>query len=42
MDELNNNVENTGVTQGVNKLPDPYENQKIINVKNMKMTAPDF
>ena len=32
MDELNNNTENAGVTQGVNKLPDPYENQKIINV----------
>ncbi len=32
MDELNNNVENTGVTQGVNNLPDPYANQKIINV----------
>jgi len=32
MDELNNNVENAGVTQGVNNLPDPYANQKIINV----------
>ena len=32
MDELNNNVENMGVTQGVNNLPDPYANQKIINV----------
>ncbi len=32
MDELNNNIENAGVTQGVNNLPDPYANQKIINV----------
>ena len=31
MDEINN-VENTGVTQGVNNLPDPYANQKIINI----------
>ncbi len=31
MDEINN-VENTGVTQGVNNLPDPYANQKIVNI----------
>ena len=31
MDEINN-VENTGVTQGVNNLPDPYTNQKIVNI----------
>ncbi len=31
MDEINN-VENAGVTQGVNNLPDPYANQKIINI----------
>ncbi len=31
MDEINN-VENTGVTQGVNNLPDPYSNQKIVNI----------
>ncbi len=30
MDEMN--MENTGVTQGVNNLPDPYANQKIINI----------
>ena len=31
MDELNN-TENTGVTQGINNLPDPYQNQKIVNI----------
>ncbi len=31
MDEMNN-MENTGVTQGVNNLPDPYANQKIVNI----------
>ena len=31
MDEINN-VENNGVTQGINNLPDPYANQKIINI----------
>ena len=30
MDEMN--MENTGVTQGVNNLPDPYANQKIVNI----------
>ncbi len=32
MDENNNNLENTGVTQGVNNLPDPYQNQRIVNI----------
>ncbi len=33
MDEMNNmeNME-TGVTQGINNLPDPYQNQKIVNI----------
>lgn len=31
MDEFNE--KNEGVTQGVNNLPDPYENQRIINVE---------
>ena len=31
MDEFNEKTE--GVTQGVNNLPDPYENQRIINVE---------
>ena len=31
MDEMNN-MENAGVTQGVNNLPDPYANQKIVNI----------
>ncbi len=35
MDEMNN-MENTGVTQGVNNLPDPYANQKIVNVEVSK------
>ncbi|MBE6749003.1 MAG: DNA gyrase subunit A [Ruminococcaceae bacterium] len=42
MDELNNNVENTGVTQGVNNLPDPYANQKIINVDINKEVRTSF
>ncbi|MGN1317180.1 MAG: DNA gyrase subunit A [Acutalibacteraceae bacterium] len=31
MDEFNE--KNEGVTQGINNLPDPYENQRIINVE---------
>ena len=31
MDEFNN--ENTGVTNGVNNLPNPYENEKIVNIE---------
>ena len=31
MDEFNE--KNEGVTQGINNLPDPYQNQKIINVE---------
>ena len=42
MDELNNNVENTCVTQGVNNLPDPYANQKIINVDINKEVRTSF
>ncbi len=41
MDEINN-VENTGVTQGVNNLPDPYANQKIINVDINKEVRTSF
>ena len=31
MDEINE--KNEGVTQGINNLPDPYENQRIVNVE---------
>ncbi len=41
MDEINN-VENTGVTQGVNNLPDPYSNQKIINIDINKEVRTSF
>ena len=41
MDEINN-VENTGVTQGVNNLPDPYANQKIINIDINKEVRTSF
>ena len=41
MDEINN-VENTGVTQGINNLPDPYANQKIINVEINKEVKTAF
>ena len=40
MDELNEKVE--GVTQGVNNLPDPYENQRIINVEINKEVRTAF
>ncbi len=40
MDEMN--MENTGVTQGINNLPDPYENQKIINVEVSKEVRGSF
>ena len=40
MDEFNE--KNEGVTQGVNNLPDPYANQKIINVEINKEVRTAF
>ncbi len=40
MDEFNEKAE--GVTQGVNNLPDPYANQKIINVEINKEVRTAF
>ncbi len=40
MDELNEM--NEGVTQGINNLPDPYANQKIINVEINKEVRTAF
>ena len=40
MDEFNEKTE--GVTQGVNNLPDPYANQKIINVEINKEVRTAF
>ena len=40
MDELNEKKE--GVTQGVNNLPDPYENQRIVNVEINKEVRTAF
>ena len=40
MDEFNE--KNEGVTQGVNNLPDPYANQKIINVEINKEVRTSF
>ena len=40
MDEINQ--VNEGVTQGVNNLPDPYSNQKIINVEINKEVRTAF
>ena len=39
MDEIN---ENKGLTQGINKLPDPYADQKIINVDINKEVRTSF
>lgn len=39
MDEMN---KTEGVTQGVNNLPDPYENQKIVNVDISKEVRSSF
>ena len=40
MDEFNEKTE--GVTQGVNNLPDPYENQRIVNVEINKEVRTAF
>ena len=40
MDELNEM--NEGVTQGINNLPDPYANQRIINVEINKEVRTAF
>ena len=40
MDEFNEKTE--GVTQGVNNLPDPYQNQRIINVEINKEVRTAF
>ncbi len=42
MDENNNNLENTGVTQGINNLPDPYQNQRIVNIDINKEVRTSF
>ncbi len=40
MDEFNE--KNEGVTQGINNLPDPYENQRIVNVEINKEVRTAF
>ena len=40
MDEFNEKTE--GVTQGINNLPDPYANQKIVNVEINKEVRTAF
>lgn len=40
MDEFNEKTE--GVTQGINNLPDPYENQRIVNVEINKEVRTAF